>query len=78
LIGRLSLVEKVQLLSASRAWVPRLGVHSLEGNECLHGLFNRGTGVVVNNQTLPYVDCISPLRVGVARSRCLCCISNSE
>ena len=43
LIGRLNLTEKAGLLTSSRYWVPRLGVHSLEGNECLHGLFNRGT-----------------------------------
>lgn len=40
------------LLSAGRAWVERLGVHSLEGNECLHGLFNRGSSIQQPNGTV--------------------------
>ena len=32
LIARLTLTEKVSLLTAGRSWVRRLGVHSLEGN----------------------------------------------
>jgi beta-glucosidase len=41
LIDRLNLTEKVYLLSSSARTVDRLGVHTMEGNECLHGLFNR-------------------------------------
>eukprot|EP01052_Picozoa_sp_SAG31_P022270 SAG31_NODE_1763_length_7322_cov_21.697633_3_plen_463_part_00 len=52
LIGRLNLTEKVSLLDAGRAWVERLGVHSLEGNECLHGLFNRGNNIEQPNGTV--------------------------
>ena len=55
LIGRLNLTEKVSLLNVGRAWVERLGVHSLEGNECLHGLFNRGQNIALpNGTTVPY------------------------
>lgn len=50
LIGRLNVTEKVSLLTSSRVWVPQLGIHSLEGNECLHGLFNRGTNVVISGK----------------------------
>ena len=54
LIDRLKLTEKVSLLTAGRSWVSRLGVHSLEGNECLHGLFNRGNNVVVGGKLEQY------------------------
>ena len=54
LIQRLNLTEKVRLLSAQRAWVERLGVHGIEGNECLHGLFNRGSNVEINGTVVQY------------------------
>lgn len=70
LIGRLNLTEKVSLLTAGRAWVGRLGVHSLEGNECLHGLFNRGNDVTVDGTLEQYaIDgaaTIFPQGIGLA------------
>ena len=54
LIKRLNLTEKVQLLSSTRTWVERLGVHGIEGNECLHGLFNRGSNIEINGSLVKY------------------------
>lgn len=58
LIGRMNLTEKISLLNAGRVWVERLGVHTLEGNECLHGLLNRGQNIPISSnasQVEPYV-----------------------